>query len=511
MIPSRGWQEGSAIIVRGLCAWIVTLLILMVALAASVATAQGASAPTGMDVVLVLDQSGSMKQNDPQRLMVQAARAFVEKLGPEDAAGLVVFGSQARAAHSLASLADREQREGLLTEIARIRYSDRHTNISAGIERGVYELKQHGRPDAMPFLIFITDGIMDTGSGAKDVEMRVWLRTQLLPEARQRGIRLFSVALTEQADYALIQEMASVTGGDYYRALSAQEIARLFDGIHTNIMQRRAPTSPTPEIQSMPSPATVSGPILAWTWPWIAGTVGLAILMLGGVIITCRHWLAVVRGRQTPSAPRIPLTAPVPTEARAATAHLRDLRTGKTIALSNCLTRIGRNPDNDIVIAERQVSGHHGEIECRGSHFYLRDLRSTNGTWINEERLQIETMLKTGDVIRFDVFSYAFHGPDSMGAGTMLGDFRKGTLMGETPRLQSTGSALAETAWEYAEAARDSFVGLQWCPTHVNLEKMYQCERCGSLWCALCSPSVPGERLCKRCREVGTGHCNPVA
>jgi hypothetical protein len=366
-----------------------------------------------------------MKQNDPQRLAVQAAREFVGELGPMDAAGLVVFGGQAKAVHGLAPLATEGTREALLAELDRIRYGDPRTNISAGIERGLYEFKEHGRTDAAPALIFVTDGIMDTGSTAKDAEMREWLRTQLLPEARRRGIRLFSVALTEQADFPLIQEMASATGGDYYRALAAQEIAPIFQRIRARIEPRRAAAPPPAAAPQAPSPAAGPAPILAVGWFWIAGAAGLAILLVGGVIMTRRlRMVKVPAGRETAAAEVSP--APTkPGEVHVPPAHLRDMRTRKTVPLTKHLTRIGRRPDNDFVIPERQVSGHHAEIECRQGRFYLRDLRSTHGTWINKQRVEVETMLKAGDVISFDQFAYTFSGPDLVDGGTIMRDLRE--------------------------------------------------------------------------------------
>ncbi|MFQ5789230.1 MAG: hypothetical protein ACE5JI_02020, partial [Acidobacteriota bacterium] len=63
-------------------AWVLAFSALAGALA-------GAEEPR-LDVVFVLDQSGSMKQNDPGRLTEQAVRQFVQQLGGEDAVGLVV-------------------------------------------------------------------------------------------------------------------------------------------------------------------------------------------------------------------------------------------------------------------------------------------------------------------------------------------------------------------------------------------------------------------------------------
>ena len=150
-----------------------------------------------------------MKQSDPERVLLQAVGAFVGRLRDQDGFGLVLFGGQARAAYPLNLLTSDATRREALGEVNRVRYGESRTNIAAGVERGLYELRQRGRIEAAPVLVFLTDGIMDTGSRAKDAEMRVWLRGPLLSEARQRGVRVFSIALTEQADYVLMQEIAA--------------------------------------------------------------------------------------------------------------------------------------------------------------------------------------------------------------------------------------------------------------------------------------------------------------
>lgn len=59
---------------------------------------------------------------------------------------------------------------------------------------------------------------------------------------------------------------------------------------------------------------------------------------------------------------------------------------------------IGRKHSNDIVIDNPAVSGNHARIEQVASTFVLRDLDSTNGTFVNEERVSMQ-ILKHNDVI----------------------------------------------------------------------------------------------------------------
>ena len=62
-------------------------------------------------------------------------------------------------------------------------------------------------------------------------------------------------------------------------------------------------------------------------------------------------------------------------------------------------TTIGRVEDNTFQIAEPSVSSHHCEILLRGSDVVIRDLNSTNGTFINGEKVT-ESVLKPGQMLR---------------------------------------------------------------------------------------------------------------
>lgn len=451
-----------------------------------------------LDVVLVLDQSGSMKQNDPQRLLVSAAADFVAKLGARDAAGLVVFGGQATVALPLARLDSEANRTALHDAIRRIRYSDPWTNMAAGIERGLYELKMHGQSRATPVLIFITDGIVDLGSEARNAEMRDWLRSRLLPEARERGVKIFSVALTEQADYPLIQEMAVVTGGDYFRALGVQEIAGIFSRI---IARLQAPPPPVPPTPLPAPPAQPPATVLTAAWFWTALLGALALMGVGGLIaIRRRHAAGPSAGMRQASQATVIGKAwqvePVPE------AYLRDGRTGKRTRLSKPLVRIGRAPDSDLVVAEPQISSRHAEIECRGGRFYLRDLRSTNGTWVNRKRVQDETVLKSGDTVAFDEFLFTFTLAESAPAETMIRDLAdSGLPRGTQPTEAARAPGGAGTMVMGTDATLNDAAGPPRCPTHPHLEATERCDVCGKLWCALCNPPVPAGRVCRTCRE----------
>jgi pSer/pThr/pTyr-binding forkhead associated (FHA) protein len=73
--------------------------------------------------------------------------------------------------------------------------------------------------------------------------------------------------------------------------------------------------------------------------------------------------------------------------------------TGQTHELKVDKTTIGRVDDNTFPIVEPSVSSHHCEILLKGAEVLVRDLNSTNGTFINGEKIA-ESALKPGQILR---------------------------------------------------------------------------------------------------------------
>jgi pSer/pThr/pTyr-binding forkhead associated (FHA) protein len=74
----------------------------------------------------------------------------------------------------------------------------------------------------------------------------------------------------------------------------------------------------------------------------------------------------------------------------------------KEIDLDKEITTIGRKQDNDIVIDNQAVSGHHALIKTAGDALVIEDLSSLNGTYLNSQKIS-KAELFNGDVILIGV------------------------------------------------------------------------------------------------------------
>ena len=427
--------------------------------------------PPLLDIILVLDNSGSMKKNDPKFLTLEVVTNFLEGLDENARLGMVIFDTQAELAEPLAEMTSPEARGQFLQSLKKVDYQGQLTNSPAAIERAIYELKRQGRAEARKVIIFLTDGIVDTGNKARDAEKRKWLKEDLAEESRKAGIKIFGVAFTENADFSMIQSLSSETQGEYFRAFLAEDIQGVFNDIKEAITKPEPPAEPPaataavqPEpvttqppsatdeaapataeppagetaastvqepaaIQPSPSsqePSTTSEPEVVVTPPEKAG-LPLGYIVAGAVVVLGLILLVFVmkKGKKEESGPQDRIQRPDPPGPKQEPlpeAHLLDINgvVSKTpIKLDQRLMRIGREAGNDLAIQQTTVSGLHATIEYKDQFFYLEDQRSSNGTSLNGKPIESNKpmKLKSGDEISFDAYKFKFVIPGSAPSG----------------------------------------------------------------------------------------------
>ncbi len=333
------------------------------------------------EIVFVLDNSGSMKINDPERITKNVVISFIKKVPVGTRLGMVIFGRDARALEPLTEITGTKVDAKFINSLNRLDYQSQLTNTPSGIERAIYELKTNGKTNAEKVIILLTDGIIDTGDPKQDAESEMWLKENLALECEQLGIRIFGIAFTDKADFRLMQILSSKTGGEYFRIYQAEEIQGVFDNIDEQL--------------SNPTAAAIAIIIVVF------------ILLL--LIYKNSHKKSAAAALGESDTRLHPGIRPDAQAELIDVAHV--IPQGSiSLAIDKESVSIGRDPHNDIVIPEKVVSNLHATITYKGGQYYLEDNRSTNGTRLNNVRIQQNTKvkLKSGDVIHFAKCEFRF-------------------------------------------------------------------------------------------------------
>lgn len=108
-------------------------------------------------------------------------------------------------------------------------------------------------------------------------------------------------------------------------------------------------------------------------------------------------------------------------------AHLKALTNEQLYPLEE-FNLIGRSDDASIKLEDNGVSRQHATIRCEGDHYWLVDLGSANGTYVNDSAITTARVLRDGDRVQFGTNMLHFHqdgvaaisGTDGIGSTTQV-------------------------------------------------------------------------------------------
>ncbi len=407
------------------------------------------------DVVLVLDNSTSMKTNDPQYQLGKSVTEYIARMGDDTNIAIILFDQEARLALPLLP-ATLDNRERVTAALAQLDYNGTYSDSAAGLEKAVSELQNSGRNNADKYIVFMTDSGVETSDGKIDTERSAWLQQGLAVDIAEAGIRIYALGFARAANSELISTMALKTGGESFHALQADELSVVFTDIFNDMQQDASPVPvDTAAVAVEPSPAlpvVVTAPV-APVQPVgqedrtrsmiIIIAAVILILTLGTLIV-----LLVKRGRIYKQA----------SETHASEAYLYDLN-GRTSAPRYTLgikaTMFGRVAGKDsghldyIVIPESTIGRRHATIEYKDYAYWIMDQGSINGTFVNDVCISSETRLKHGDRIRLHKVEFDFIMPDMEAAGeTRLAEPAGANASSEEEDVDAIKSSMAGQAFD---------------------------------------------------------------
>lgn len=122
---------------------------------------------------------------------------------------------------------------------------------------------------------------------------------------------------------------------------------------------------------------------------------------------------------------------------------------GKKISLNRNETKVGKREDNDLVLTDTTVSRNHLEIKYQQDSFLLRDLESTNGTFVNGTRIR-EAYLAPGDRIKLGNTTLEFVAYDEKVSIEPSARDTFGTMVGRSTKMRQIFSILEKISPTHA-------------------------------------------------------------
>jgi hypothetical protein len=332
----------------------------------------------GATIVLALDVSRTMK-GEPFERAKAAALTYIDRMSPHDRIAVLTFSDRVDVAVSFKD--SKEQARQLLRDLEVDRKA-LTTFLFDGAFKAVDVIRRGRDLPHRSFVVVFSDG-KDDGSRATLDEV-VDLAAG---EKGQSRIPVFTIGFDRFGGGSLksLLKLSRGTSAEAFFAQSSDLVASYFDEIWRQMLHSyvvRYPADLDGGHHSIEVTIGGQADTQSVTYPdrgssgttWMIAAAAL-VLVIGGVAFARRPTRA---GRLI---------------------FLEGPRKGESVLLAKPQLSIGALPDNDIVVPSAAVSRYHAQLQCRGRNVEIKDVGSSNGTFVNGTNVR-SCPLEPGDRVR---------------------------------------------------------------------------------------------------------------
>ena len=181
-----------------------------------------------VDVRILIDVSGSMKENDPQNLRIPAVRLVAELMPQGATAGIWAFG-EAVEVMLPPSQVDAKWKSNAIKVTQKIHSRGLFTNIEAALDAAMQDWESTEAGDTARHVILLTDGVVDVSKHpAESAASRQRLLTSGLAKMQTLGAEIHTIALSANSDRELMSKLAETTEGWAEEVEEAAQLQRVF-------------------------------------------------------------------------------------------------------------------------------------------------------------------------------------------------------------------------------------------------------------------------------------------
>ena len=196
-----------------------------------------------IDIRILVDVSGSMKQTDPLNLRVPALQVLTQLLPEQAQAGVWEFADDANLAVPHGPIDD-QWRELALAAAQNIRSDGQYTDIGGALQAAAFGQQANDSKRKL-HVILLTDGMVDI---AKNEVVNIRARNDLLQHITQQyvdaGALVHAIGLSYAADEKTLSDIARRTDGLFAVAENANQLLDIFlRALDNSVLTQQAPVS----------------------------------------------------------------------------------------------------------------------------------------------------------------------------------------------------------------------------------------------------------------------------
>lgn len=193
----------------------------------------------GMDIVIIIDTSGSMKSTDSERIAIEAAKLFIDMMETSGSRiGVVSFSDLLGTVIDMTDIKSQSDKEDIKQKIERLSYEG-DTDIGLALQKGYDILQNAPVTNNQKAILFFTDGKIDLPGSMNRTEQNSRDDSlQVASKAAASGVPIYSIGLNSNGnvDQELISILSNDTRGRWYIVDSAEKLPEFFNEIFADFI-----------------------------------------------------------------------------------------------------------------------------------------------------------------------------------------------------------------------------------------------------------------------------------
>ncbi|MGG3508437.1 vWA domain-containing protein [Paenibacillus lautus] len=193
------------------------------------------SAKPVKDIVLVIDNSGSMKDTDPNQDRYTAAKNLINRMDEDNRVSVMLFDHATTLLQPFTRVKNQEVKDEIIAEIDSLETNDGGTDISLALEDTMAHIQESHDARRSAMVIMLSDGFSETD------------HARVLADYKQQQIAVNTIGLSlvYKDGAQLLQTIAAETGGQYYDVQNAADLSFVFQKIYDDVGDRSLLTKRT--------------------------------------------------------------------------------------------------------------------------------------------------------------------------------------------------------------------------------------------------------------------------